>query len=242
MRIVLLALLLAATSCVRRGLVNPPAVEKLKTVAIVQFAENWGESRLFLGGSTPTEKRVPTYTQTWDLFVQEFGSRWKMMPRTQLQSHPEYLRVAVENPPGHPELPKPFRALPGPGRDVAWAMLSKENAAKVAVALNVDAVIALSLSFAITVTDRGGLARNTYYVNMYDRAGTLIWNDEVVGASQLDEYLTVIHNPYNIYGSGVSVADAPEKWTKQNASACSNALEKLKQHLEHPPPEYLPPK
>jgi hypothetical protein len=204
-----------------------PQLDQVKSVAVVQFVEDWGHSRLTLGTSVIDEARQKTIVQSYDYLVADLGSRFRVLPRDAVMRNPGYQDLSTTQEDSRCWIPKGFRILRRGRSDDA--VLDPATAAQAARALDVDAVIAISELNGVAIREFGGRSSNWYVLHMYDKNGALVWSDELRGESDIPAGYDVVYNPYV-----TSVATDIETYVKHNVRAFAVALAKMKPHLDAP--------
>jgi hypothetical protein len=210
-----LAVALLFTAC-GRFLVVKEKLDAAKKVALVQYAIN---PHFLLGYPNADEAKTHVAQQNIDAFQKQMGNVFQVVPMTEMTANAAYTAAGKDKVDG-------WYSTAGmrfmDEEKLNNGELSPEAAKKLCADLGVDAVV--------TITDSWGqagggffkgIAMNYYWVNAYDKDGTVVWQDLAQGRS---------NETFGVPPGG-AIASDDANWTKVQAEAFADALGQFKGRL-----------
>jgi hypothetical protein len=180
-----LAVLALGLAGCRHVTIDRPRFERIKRVAVVQYALNpapqgaFGLGAAAIAMSSPAELEALVASRV-DTFGQRMGDRWQFVPRSEVSASP----AACEG--GHAEVtgwltPRGMCLFNTDDRGLTDATLPPPVARSLAERLGVDGVIVVSETMEVWTTRGGSSLRKRFRLNLYDREGAPAWTDAVYG-------------------------------------------------------------
>ncbi|MHB8873229.1 MAG: hypothetical protein ACYC8T_06035 [Myxococcaceae bacterium] len=216
--VTVLAAAMMATGC-SRYFIQKDAYSAVKKAAVVQYAINPAQ---MLGTAMSDDVRMATAERNVASFLKEMnGKPYELMPLADVIANDGY-KAAGKDAEEHFYTAKGMRFFSPDLGALMQATLAPDEAKKLCAALGVDAVVTMFDAWGQRSAGMGFQARanNTYYVNMYDKNGTRVWGDVVMGLAD-----NSVAAPAGI------IATDPESMIANHNEAFGFAMKDLAEHL-----------